>query len=118
MEFCLNKHTGQYFIYLKRERGGKLLLITPDSRVMSLEEDMFEEPFEENEKLLLSQGTLDPKQLERLAAYRRSRIEEERLRFETMVGRLQHIKPEELPSYVEKVAAQVRMIQELEGGNN
>ena len=118
MEFCINKHTRQYFVYLDRERGGRLLLITPEGRISALKEDFFDGPFDGDENVLFSQSKVSSGQAERLDAYRRSKTEEAKLRLGTMIDHFRHIKLGEQQPHIEKLLAQVHLVQELEGGIN
>lgn len=117
MEFYMNKRTKQYFICIDSEREGRLLLITPEGRVSSLRENLFDGPYEGDEQQLLSEGRLGLGQIERLEVHKRSKAEEAKLRLETMIDQFPHIRLGERQSHIEKLQTQLRLIQELEEGN-
>ena len=65
MEFCKNKRTGKYFVYIEDRPDGKFLLVTPRAEIKSLDPSLFDEPDEQNPDDLLSRGLLNEQQLRR-----------------------------------------------------
>jgi hypothetical protein len=69
MEFCRNKSSGKYFIYIEDTADGKLLLITPHAEIKALNPPLFDEPKRENNDDLLDLGLINERQLLRYHEY-------------------------------------------------
>jgi hypothetical protein len=70
MEVCKNKHSGKYFIYLRRGINGKALLVTPEVKIKSLNLDLFEKVHERKERDLLVNGLISNSQIQMLYKYK------------------------------------------------
>jgi len=65
MEFCRNKKSGMYFIYIEDRPGEELLLVTPLADIKTLELLYFDSPDEKDVDELLSCGLLNKEQIRR-----------------------------------------------------
>jgi|LGVF01.1.fsa_nt_gb hypothetical protein len=65
MEFCRNKKSGIYFIYIEDTPDEKLLLVTPLADVKALDPSLFDSPDEKDVDELLSCELLNKEQIRR-----------------------------------------------------
>ena len=66
MEFCRNKRSGMYFIYIEDTPDEKLLLVTPLAEIKVLDNpSLFDPPDEKDVDELLSCGLLKKEQIRR-----------------------------------------------------
>ena len=76
IEFCINKSSGKYFIYIQHSGEKEALLITPLGEIKSLNMDLFELPEENDANRLLSEGLVTEKQIERWKLYNEYRAQD------------------------------------------
>ena len=77
MEFCRNKRSGMYFIYIEDRPDEKLLLVTPLTYIKALDPWLFDSPSEKDVDELLSRELLNKEQIRRYKEF----IEKDSLRF-------------------------------------
>jgi L-rhamnose mutarotase len=66
MEFCRNKRSGMYFIYIEDTPDEKLLLVTPLAEIKALDDpSLFDPPDEKDVAELLSRELLKKEQIRR-----------------------------------------------------
>lgn len=65
MEFCENRRSGKYFVYIEDRPNGKILLVTPQAEIKELNPSLFDEPNEENPDDFLSRKLVSKQQLRR-----------------------------------------------------
>ena len=65
MEFCRNKSSGMYFIYIEERPDENFLLVTPLAEIKVLEPLYFDPPSEKDVDELLSCGLLNKEQIRR-----------------------------------------------------
>ncbi len=65
MEFCRNKRSGMYFIYIEDRPDEKLLLVTPLTDINALDPSLFDSPSEKDIDELLSCELLNKEQIRR-----------------------------------------------------
>ena len=65
MEFCRNKRSGIYFIYIEDTPDEKLLLVTPLADIKALDPSLFDSPDEKDVDELLSCELLKKEQIRR-----------------------------------------------------
>ena len=69
MEFCINKYSGKYFIYIEDTHDGKVLLVTPIAEIKALNPRLFDEPTEENTDDLMMHGFINERQIKRYSEF-------------------------------------------------
>jgi len=60
---CMNKSSGKYFIYIKDSGSNNVLLVTPDSKILSLKRELFDKIEEKDKKELLSKQLVSNEQM-------------------------------------------------------
>ena len=76
MEVSKHKTSGKYFIYIQDVGSHKALFVTPQAEIQSRKLDSFEEMEDMPENDLLVHELITKSQLEKLAEYRRDRVDE------------------------------------------
>ncbi len=107
MQVCKNNRSGQYFIYIHKTGREETLLITPETKLKSLDLNLFQEVEEKDEDYLQSSELITVEQIQRYYDYRQNRTDEEDDKNEEFIEELLKRPSHELEAFIEKLKRRI-----------